>query len=191
MWWAAAAAAAGWLLFGVLPGRRAWPKVVPACLLALGAAPASPLAAAGFAACALGDGLLLDKDRYFLHGLGSFLVAHLLLVAVFAGRATAPPPLAVALGVVALVGGMLALLLPRVRGVLRVAIPAYALTIGAMILAASTASPSALAGAAIFAVSDSVLAFNRFVRPFAAADLVVMTTYYAAILTLAAALPVG
>ena len=38
----------------------------------------------------------------------------------------------------------------------------------------------ALAGAILFMVSDAVLASDRFARRFAAADAVVMTTYYAA-----------
>lgn len=188
LWAAAAAVAAGWFLVGVLRGRRSWIKVVPALLLGVAVAPVSPTGLAAFIGCAAGDGLLLDKDRYFLHGLAAFLVAHLLLVASFVPRAEGPPSLAVGLGVAGLVLGMSAVLVPKVRGVLRLAIPAYAATIGAMILAAAAVGPLALGGAVTFAVSDSVLAINRFVRPFAAADAVVMSTYYAAILTLAAAL---
>jgi len=38
----------------------------------------------------------------------------------------------------------------------------------------------ALMGALLFVVSDSALALNRFRRPFAAAQLVILSTYYTA-----------
>ena len=60
-----------------------------------------------------------------------------------------------------------------------VAVVVYSLIISAMVVTA-TGTPSWLAfvGATLFAVSDSMIAYNRFVRPFARADLPIMVTYH-------------
>ncbi len=183
--WSAGAATAAAYVVGVARGKKGWPKVLPALLVAAAVLPHSAVATAAFVACAAGDALLLDKDRFFLQGLAAFLVGHLLLVPTFwAGTPSVPLMVAVA----ALVGGMSVLLVPRVPGALRVAIPVYALAIGAMILSTGHAPRIALTGAATFAFSDSVLATNRFVRPLPHAEVIVMTTYYAAVLQLGYAL---
>jgi uncharacterized membrane protein YhhN len=57
-----------------------------------------------------------------------------------------------------------------------------------MLAAASAVSALAFAAAAIFAVSDSLIAINRFVRPFAGAELAISVTYKGAILLLTWAL---
>lgn len=185
-WWYAGAAAALGYVVAVVWGRAGWPKVLPALLLGVAVAPVSPVGALAFGFCALGDGLLLDKERYFLHGLAAFLVGHLLFVPVFIGRAAGAPPawLAVAMGVLAV--GVLGVVVPRLKGVLRVAVPVYALALAAMVVSAGALGPVAAAGALSFAVSDSTLAVNRFVKPLRRADLVVMVTYYAALLAIAA-----
>jgi uncharacterized membrane protein YhhN len=46
--------------------------------------------------------------------------------------------------------------------------------------AAAAAATAGAIGAVTFMISDSVLAVNRFARPFAGAHAVVMVTYYAA-----------
>jgi uncharacterized membrane protein YhhN len=83
---------------------------------------------------------------------------------------------------------VLAVLVPKLQGALRIAVPIYALALGSMVVAAGMLSPLACAGAVIFVVSDSVLSITRFVRDFRGSELVVMSTYYGAILTLSAAL---
>ncbi|MBM4366729.1 MAG: lysoplasmalogenase [Deltaproteobacteria bacterium] len=187
--WSLAAGASAFYLALVGAGRKHPVKVAPALLLAGATFSASPLASAGLAFCALGDGLLLDKDRRFLHGLGAFLVGHLLLIGAFAtaGRHYLSTAVLGALGgglllVIALV---LAVLWKRLQGVLRLAVPVYAATLGAMVVAAGTHSAMALAGALVFVVSDSVLAINHFARRFRGAEMMVMVTYYSAILAIA------
>lgn len=190
VWSAALVAAAGYLV-AVAWGRKGWPKVLPALLLAAYVGASSPLAAAAFAFCALGDAFLLVKERFFLHGLAAFLVGHALFIPTFLLRAAVAPPLwlAGAMGLFAV--GVLAAVVPRLSGVLRLAVPIYALALAGMVVAAGALSPLAAAGAATFAVSDGVLAVNRFVRPFRGAEIVVMLTYYVAILTIGLALGPG
>jgi uncharacterized membrane protein YhhN len=56
---------------------------------------------------------------------------------------------------------------------------AYMVVISAMVVAAfGTASPIAIVGAVLFYVSDAVLAWNKFVKPFRAGRLAVMVTYH-------------
>jgi uncharacterized membrane protein YhhN len=124
--------------------------------------------------------LMLPKDR-FVAGLVSFLVAHLLYIAAFSlggiGFAWAP---AIVYALYAAV--LLRILLPRV-GALRVPVLVYALVLMAMAwLAAAghTGGWLAAVGAALFVVSDSALAINRFVRPFPSPHTLVLPTYYAA-----------
>ncbi len=188
MWvWGAAVVAAVVYLATVFRGGKGPLKVAPALLLAVSAAPVSWVAAAAFLACAAGDALLLDKARFFLHGLGAFLLGHLLLIAALWGRGAGSPPAALVIGLGAVLLPAAAGLAWRTTGAVRVAIPLYVAALGVMVLAASTVSSLALAGATVFLVSDGVLAFNRFVRPLPSAEPVVMTTYYAALFLLAAA----
>lgn len=146
------------------------------------------LIAAGLLLSMVGDLFLgLPRDR-FVAGLGSFLVAHLLYIGAFTARSGwqwALPALGVALAYGAL---MLALLLPRVQGTLRVAVALYMAVILVMGWQAAglwqgvgdRASAFALAGALAFIVSDSVLAWDRFRRPLAVGAPAVMITYYLA-----------
>ncbi len=187
LWWAAAGAAAFYL--GRVVARKKGPaKVLPATLLAIGAWPLSPLASGALLFYAAGDALLLNKDRFFLHGLAAFLVGHLLLVAALLQLGTR----ALSMGVLSVVGvlfvGVLAAVLPRVKGAVRVAIPLYAAALGAMVVTAATVSPLAACGAAIFALSDCLLAVNRFVRPLPAGEPAVSLTYQSALLALSGAL---
>jgi uncharacterized membrane protein YhhN len=65
---------------------------------------------------------------------------------------------------------------------LRVPVLAYMAVIGTM-LAASALPDSrwAIAGAAVFVLSDSILARNKFVRPLPHGHLATMVTYHAAL----------
>jgi uncharacterized membrane protein YhhN len=128
--------------------------------------------------------LMLPADR-FVAGLVSFLVAHLLYIAAFTVGGvgfTWAPALVYALYAAVL----LRLLLPRV-GSLKVPVLVYALALMAMAWIAAERAAAGLPGgwlaaigAALFVVSDSALAINRFVRPFRAAQPLVLSTYFAA-----------
>lgn len=166
-------------------GPARWVKVVPA--IALATLMPTPLTAAGMALCAAGDALLLDKDRFLLAGLGAFLVGHLAFVAGFREMGLSPvqPALVAALAVVA--GGVLFALRARLRGVMRVAVPTYAVVLVAMVASASSLGPVGLAGGLLFLVSDALLAGNLFGRPLPGGHVAVMITYYGALMLLAAA----
>ena len=185
LWWCAAVAAAGYL-GAIAMGRKGWYKVLPALSLAALVAPSSPLASAAFVACAAGDAFLLDKERYFLHGLGAFLVGHLLFVPALLMQRCGEPPVWLVVAIVAAALAVLAAVVPKLRGKLAVAVPIYALALAVMGIAAGAHGPVATGGALLFVVSDGLLAINRFARPLPRAELLILATYFSALLTLAA-----
>ena len=126
---------------------------------------------------------------YFVPGLVAFLLAHLAYIRLF-GR-DAPwfadrRALAATLGMggvmfaVLWAGGLpAALRLPVATYVVVIALMA-AQAIGRARTLGGTPAWTVAAGAALFMVSDSLLAFNRFVTPLPLAQLGVLGTYYAA-----------
>ncbi len=162
-------------------------KVGPGLLLAGLLAPAHPLAAGGMLLSAVGDAFLLDKSRFFLHGLAAFLVGHLLFIPAFLGISGAMPAPALVLALLVCAGGLLAVVRPR-KPALRIAVPIYALVLVAMVAAASTLGRVGLCGGLLFLLSDAALSIRLFKQDFYRADLLVMLTYYGALLTLSAAL---
>jgi uncharacterized membrane protein YhhN len=106
----------------------------------------------------LGDVFLMlpDQDRFFVPGLGSFLLAH-----------------------VAYIAGLLA---GGVSGVaLGVPVLAYVLVISVMVASAvGSVVPAAIGGAVLFYLSDLAIGWSRFVREFPASRLVIITTYHTA-----------
>jgi uncharacterized membrane protein YhhN len=174
--------------------RFLWKPLTTSAILAIALVapqPVSPayraLVAAGLACSLAGDVfLMLPRDR-FLPGLASFFVAHLCYIGAFAGTSGLHVSPAALTPFLAFGGGVYALLFPHL-GRMRVPATLYVIAILAMgwlaaeqWLAQRTASSAAaLAGAALFAVSDSALALDRFRRPFAAARAVVLGTYYPA-----------
>ena len=149
--------------------------------------PVSPryrtLVTAGLAASLAGDVFLMLPGDRFIAGLASFLVAHLLYIAAFAGAGGGlrSPASALPVGVFAL--AMLATLWPEL-GALRLPVAAYVMVIAAMgwqALARWGRSPGAelaALGAVSFLVSDSALAVGRFKGPFDGDRLVVLATYW-------------
>ena len=167
----------------------------PAALVALIGAvvlldPADPTRRAWFVAalvCGLaGDVFLMLPSDRFVAGLASFLVGHVLYVA---GFMTDPPSwaaAAVAVGVVAAVLVPVALrILAALRsgghGALIGPVAAYMVVIGAM-WATALASGIWLAaiGGGLFVASDSLIAWDRFVRPLRWAGVTIMVTYHLA-----------
>ncbi len=158
-------------------------------IAALAPAPVSPryraLITAGLAASLAGDVFLMLPGDRFVAGLASFLVAHLLYIAAFAGEkgGLRAPASGVTVGLVA--AAMLALLW-RDLGAIRLPVAAYITVIAVMgwqALARWGRSPgAALAaiGAVSFLISDSALAIGRFRGEFAGGTLVVLGTYWCA-----------
>jgi len=147
---------------------------------------------AGLICSIVGDVFLMLPGDRILPGLGSFLLAHLAyLVAFTTGVAFGAAPAWLfpyaAIGV-----AMLWLLWARL-GSLRGPVVVY---LGVIVLMAwqaasraatlgSTSAMLAAVGAALFVLSDASLAWNRFYRPFRAAQAAILSTYYAAQLLIA------
>lgn len=130
--------------------------------------------------------LMLPQDR-FVPGLFSFLIAHLFYIAAFTLDGARRASLLTAL--VLLLYGilMLALLLPHL-GKMKAPVIVYMLVILLMVWQASNrclsseimGSGLAFAGAALFAVSDSILALNRFRKAWRSAQFLILASYFAA-----------
>ena len=133
----------------------------------------------------VGDVCLLGKsDARFRAGLAAFLVGHLAYVACFV-QVGLPRPGWSWLGLLAVAAAFVVTrrVVPATyrHGGASMAAPVavYTLVIAAMLVTAWwTGLALVAAGATVFVCSDSVLAVNRFARPLARADLVVMVTYH-------------
>lgn len=134
---------------------------------------------------ALGDVLLaLDFPNQFVFGLGAFLLAQLTYATNFL-RAADFRCKRSALRGLPLIGAalLLAQLLLPATGELAPAVLVYLLAILAMALAAAAHrgdSAALFAGAAIFMVSDTLIALNKFVTPLPLSGTAIMLTYYGA-----------
>lgn len=134
-----------------------------------------------------GDVWLMLPDDRFVQGLGSFLVAHLLYSVAFASRLDGAPPLVAIVLVAGVAAGMVQVLWPHL-GHYRWPVMAYigviavmgGLAISVGLQAATQAAVLGAVGAALFMLSDAVLAYNRFVLPLPPAQLIILGTYYAA-----------
>lgn len=125
----------------------------------------------------------------FLIGLGSFLVAHLFFLRAFLRDARLFGTRWVPLALVAACAVNLAILWPGLAADLRGPVIAYMLCLVAMsaqaisrALALGTReSHLAAAGSLLFVLSDTLLAYDRFHAPLAAAPLLILATYYGAL----------
>jgi uncharacterized membrane protein YhhN len=127
-----------------------------------------------------------EPDAAFLVGLGSFLVGHVAWIVAFAQHGVHSWQLFAGLLVVA---GGITLVAPRVlRGahaaggqVLTGAIAVYSAALATMVVFAfGTTAVATATGGALFLVSDSTLAWDRFVRRLLRGPLIVMVTYHLA-----------
>jgi len=136
--------------------------------------------------CSLaGDVLLMLPSDQFVAGLGAFLAAHGGYVV---GFWVADPPDGAALVVSTVV--VVACVLPVAARVVRalrsgderelvLPVVVYMVVITAMVVSAvASGNGVAAAGAVLFAASDSMIALDRFVAPFAAAPVAIMVTYH-------------
>jgi uncharacterized membrane protein YhhN len=132
--------------------------------------------------CAAADiALELAAGKYFVTGLGLFLIAHIFFIITFSRDfkfQNSRIPVIVMLVVYSMM--MAFILTPSLK---EMAIPVYTymtvLTLmGIFASLRSAKNAFTLYGAISFIVSDSVLAINKFMIPVAAADYIVMATYY-------------
>jgi uncharacterized membrane protein YhhN len=146
----------------------------------------------GFALHALGDALLLGTGRWFLAGIGAFLVGHIAYAATFARLAArlATPDTSAAPGLAALAAmgvaswALLRWIGPRM-GKMAGAVAAYTVAISCMVASAAQAgvtlgSAWLPAAAVVFAASDVLVARNRFVTASPMNRYLGLPMYYAA-----------
>jgi uncharacterized membrane protein YhhN len=144
----------------------------------------------------LGDVLLLlpNERRSFILGLGAFLLAHLAYIFAlnWPPAAFTWPQLGLALivAVIAVIFGRFILGGLRRKGLRRLTLPVvvYLLALGGMLFSALNAQtrtdwanwPAALVGggAVLFVASDTILAWNKFVRPIRNGRLILMILYH-------------
>lgn len=150
---------------------------------------------AGLLFSLVGDVFLLLRSRFFIAGLFSFLIAHLLYIIGFSFGAIKLNTWGIV--PILLVVGLVILAYPRiVRGVRRrlehrrlwLPIVLYMLTITIMLFSAMMtwfrdqwtfeAALLASVGALLFMISDTVLATGRFLRPVPYGNFLVMFTYH-------------
>ncbi|WP_136668216.1 lysoplasmalogenase [Flavobacterium sp. H122] len=140
----------------------------------------------------IGDIVLMFTDKgelYFIFGLVSFLIAHVLFIFLFIkqNKENSKTPklfwLSV-LGVVFYLFGMLSLLFPKL-GDLKIPVAVYAITISLMLLLAIKGyfnwsepnNQTILFGALFFISSDSILAINKFHTELPKSGFFIMITY--------------
>lgn len=135
-----------------------------------------------------GDAFLMLPGDWFVFGLASFLCAHIAYLAGLCKRARPfaavwPFPAYAALATV-----VLAVLWPHLPNDLRIPVIVYVAVLAAMAAQAAAvwrrradaAGVAAAIGGACFVFSDATLAIDRFAAPFAAAQALVLVSYWAA-----------
>jgi Predicted membrane protein len=147
--------------------------------------------------CWAGDVFLMfqsSNEMFFMAGLGSFLLGHILYVLTYQHHRWSegvgllgPQKVRFALPIILAGSGLVVVLYPALGG-LKIPVMVYALVITVMVLQAMlrfgyTSTRSFLfifIGALFFMISDSVLAINKFLDPVPLAGVWIMTTYCAA-----------
>lgn len=193
-----AAASAILTLFGHYQGKRQWvylfKPLTTALILVVSLtaggwrfAPYTLWIAFGLIFSIAGDVLLMLPGNRFIPGLASFLCAHILYTVAFLTRK--PDSLFYwPLLPMALYGFLIFRMLSRFLGHYRKPVMVYIIVIVAMSWQAwetvfrLSARPALLAGtgAVLFMLSDSILAWNRFRRPFQSAEAIKLGLYYTA-----------
>ena len=144
--------------------------------------------------CLLGD-LALLWEGGFLFGLGFFLIAHLLFIRAFRARFGIKFHWVALLITASLAISTLYFIWPNVSGVLQGAIIGYIAVIGimsslSMSIALNKRSKIRMQlglGGLLFMISDAFLGINAFAIPIPFASILILTTYWGAITSLAIA----
>ena len=183
-------AAGDWV--AVARGARGWEaalkSLVPPPLIGVALATHDWWFAAALALCLAGDVLLLPQVDRFRAGLAAFLLGHLAFIAAFLTQPLRAGRIVLALPVLVLVALVAPRLVPAVPRSLRAPVIAYMTVIVAMFASSVLVSPLAAIGAGCFVASDTLLAWNRFVRPLPSGRVGVMVTYHLALVLLTLAL---
>jgi uncharacterized membrane protein YhhN len=134
-----------------------------------------------------GDVFLIFPEKHFIKGLAAFLAAHVFYIAAFSSG----KPLTVTLWIPLLLfiyGAVIFLVLRPSLNKMALSVGAYIVVILVMTWQAwerwmwfqNRTALCAAAGAMLFLISDSLLAFNRFRRSFRMAEVLILSTYFAA-----------
>ena len=131
----------------------------------------------------LGDCFLMLSDaKYFMFGLGSFLITHLIYIFVFTRNILKINLLARVL-LLSFSSIMLFVLKDNVSNSMLIPIIIYMITITIMAISAAERNTNSysyrmvLMGAILFVVSDSLIAINKFVIPIQFETILIMGTY--------------
>jgi uncharacterized membrane protein YhhN len=136
--------------------------------------------------CLLGDIFLMLPQDVFVPGLVAFLLGHLAYVGGMLADGVVVSRLGIGLVIVSLAIAVIGLTILRaVRAgpepELAGPVIAYMLVISLMVTAAvGVGRPTGVVGAALFYASDSLIAWNRFVRETSRGRLAIMVTYHLA-----------
>jgi uncharacterized membrane protein YhhN len=155
---------------------------------------ATVLAVVGLALCLIGDIALLDVVDKFIVGLGAFLAGHLVFVVMFVKLHLHRPVWGIVAALVLLVhvatiGRRIVSGAAANKPELKAPVLAYLTIISSMaVVAAMTGRWWAIAGAAAFVVSDTLLGWREFVGEKRWLPLAVMVTYHGALVGLALSL---
>jgi len=142
---------------------------------------------AGLGASLAGDVFMMLRRKKFLEGLAAFLIAQILYSAAFLATMPAHLSLGTALPFLVYAMFMMRILVPRAGG-MKAPVVVYILAITVMaalgaeryIVVGGIRPFYAFAGALLFVVSDSILAVNRFVKTIPAAQILILSAYFAA-----------
>lgn len=138
---------------------------------------------AGLIFSTVGDVFLINDKKFFVHGLLSFLLGHLCYVAAFCTT----PHLPSGVFYLIYVAFFLNILWQRL-GQFKISVIVYAATIAAMswlafsryLESGSDKTFAAFVGSIFFVASDSLLAHNKFRKPFSLAPIFILGTYFVA-----------
>jgi uncharacterized membrane protein YhhN len=142
---------------------------------------------AGLCLSMAGDAFLMLRHKRFNEGLACFLLAHLLYIGAFVTVTPLRADFATVLPLFIIALAMMTFLFPRL-GRMKVPVTAYILVIVVMaglameryIGSGGASAFHSFLGAMLFLISDSILAVNRFIREFRAAQGLILSTYFAA-----------
>jgi uncharacterized membrane protein YhhN len=142
---------------------------------------------AGLAVSLAGDVFMMLRNKRFVEGLSAFLIALLFYIGAFLTTTTVRADFGTLFPLFLYALAMMTILFPTL-GRMKIPVSIYILVMTIMAGLAiqrfvdigGASALRAFLGALLFVVSDSVLAVNRFVRKFSAAQAVILSTYFAA-----------
>lgn len=131
----------------------------------------------------IGDVFLVKQDKYFVQGLVSFLLGHICYIVAFWTSPNLPSGLIYSIYVIFFLTSLW-----RFLGKLKIPVIFYALIIAVMSWMAlsrylqinDSKTLLAFIGSFFFVISDSLLGFNKFKKPFVNAHTYILATYFLA-----------